>query len=168
MDRSELLATLQAFRVTLDDDFAAPTDWSYGVQLYRSKAGEPLRRFFDDFSDVMIVACFGDISADLFWLRQELPSWPIERQKLREIIDKLLLPPVKLPNEERDKWIYEQRFKGTADKVILGQLAKKKSWEAIASIQGIRFAGNRYANANPDLPAIPARQRGRKPRRKPR
>jgi hypothetical protein len=67
--------------------------------------------------------------------------------------------------DPRDEWIYEQcnsliRYERIVQK--LRKLATERDWERISSIQGIKFAANRYADRH-QLPRIPPRQQGRKP-----
>jgi len=95
------------------------------------------------------------------WIdRKKLESQLQSRQSLS--FDKK--PDVAGQNEERDKWIYEQCCKLVKYVTIINRLAKKKTWEAICTIQGIKLAANRYA-ARHDLPSIPPRQCGRKARK---
>jgi hypothetical protein len=68
------------------------------------------------------------------------------------------------PNTARDKWIYQQRMKTgrqqIRDRIIvarLEELAAKRGWEHITSIQGIRKAADAYADAN-GLPRPPKRR----------
>jgi hypothetical protein len=163
MDRSELQAALVAFRPTLSENFQPPADWPATIAAYRTETGQPIFRFF-----------LSDIPAD----------WPMdERQRLAalrstlhcvgspdgckivaKIVDELIGPPVKLANEARDEWIYRQAMKGVAWKTIKARLADKPKWEPIQTIPGIRKAAKRYAGTHVDLPAPPARQRGRKAR----
>jgi hypothetical protein len=57
----------------------------------------------------------------------------------------------------RDRWIYRQCCKGTAYKDIIAELQKKKRWNPIHSVQGIRKAAQAYAERK-GLPPIPRRQ----------
>jgi hypothetical protein len=65
--------------------------------------------------------------------------------------------------DARDKWIYEQCWKGVPYKKITAELAKKREskpsqdWRIIKSEQGIRDAAKRYAERK-ELPAPPRRQ----------
>jgi hypothetical protein len=68
--------------------------------------------------------------------------------------------PAATANDARDKWLYEQCCKLVIYSSIVRALAKKKKWEPIESIQGIKNAANRYAEAHA-LPVIPSRQPGR-------
>ncbi len=60
----------------------------------------------------------------------------------------------------RDAWIYKQCMKGTAYKVIILSLKEKPRWTPIDSVQGIRAAAQRHADAD-GLPPPPKRQGGR-------
>ncbi len=59
----------------------------------------------------------------------------------------------------RDKWLYEQCCAGVAFQTIVNRL-KKKNWELIETVQGVKKAAARYAKLH-DLPEIPKRQSGR-------
>lgn len=67
---------------------------------------------------------------------------------------------VRLANEPRDKWLYEQCRKGTKYSAIESRLrANTKGWRAVTGANSIRAAAGRYAQRH-NLPAIPKRQRG--------
>lgn len=60
-------------------------------------------------------------------------------------------PPISRPNDDRDKWIYDQCCKGTPHKVIAAGLRKKanrRRWRLIKSEQGIRRAAENHATRN--------------------
>jgi len=65
------------------------------------------------------------------------------------------------PNlEARDRWLYQQCYKGVAYKTIkraLGLRCQEKGWHMINSIQGIRCAARKYAGRH-GLPMPPSRQ----------
>ena len=66
-------------------------------------------------------------------------------------------------NEARDKWIYQQCYKGTEHGTIIRRLKRKpKSWARIESVQGIRGVVKRYCKRH-NLAEPPKRQKGRKP-----
>lgn len=69
------------------------------------------------------------------------------------------MPPGASPNEQRDRWIYEQAKKGKAWKVISRALQDHPEWEQLESPQGVRAAVERYI-ARHNLPKI-QRQPGR-------
>ena len=76
--------------------------------------------------------------------------------------------PIETPNDERDKWLYEQCCELVGYNTIvtrLRKLAKKKNWELIESVQGVKEAARRYAKRH-NLTAIPKRQSGRSPKEK--
>jgi hypothetical protein len=59
--------------------------------------------------------------------------------------------------EERNKWIYDECFKGTPYKEIVAKLLPQQEWRKIRSIQGIRHAAKKYAERH-GLSPIPSRQ----------
>jgi hypothetical protein len=50
-------------------------------------------------------------------------------------------------NDKRDKFCYEQRRKGRSLKDIMAAVNKRRSWEPIATPQGVSQAAKRYALA---------------------
>jgi hypothetical protein len=68
--------------------------------------------------------------------------------------------PVRLVNEPRDKWLYEQCRKGTKYSTIESRLRmNQKGWSKVTGASSIRAAAARYARRN-GLPVIPRRQHG--------
>lgn len=65
-------------------------------------------------------------------------------------------PQVKRLNTSRDRWLYNQCCNRTPYKSIIAKL-KRKKWDQIESVQGIRNAAMRYAEAE-KLEPIPNRQ----------
>jgi hypothetical protein len=62
--------------------------------------------------------------------------------------------------EARDKWIYQQRCKGTADKKILAdlkQLCREKGWPLLGTPQGLRDRAAAYAENHHLAPPPPRR-----------
>lgn len=89
-------------------------------------------------------------------LRAKIANEPVRReqvQQTRRFIN---------GNDDRDKWIYEQCCTGAPYKEIINDLRKraekKKGWERIETIQGVKEAARRYAERN-NLPPIPNRSR---------
>jgi hypothetical protein len=108
------------------------------------------------------------IAAEL--LRRGHPPACLERLSVSEICMLVMQqPPPTSPavtaNDARDKWLYDECCKAVKYETIKRQLAEKKGWEPLDSIQGIKLAANRYAKAH-DLSSIPSRQPGRRAHRK--
>jgi hypothetical protein len=75
---------------------------------------------------------------------------------------------VRPANEERDKWLYDERTKRppTSYKQLVGMFADMpESWEKLDNPPAIFKAIRRYCNRHPELPRPPAGKRGRQRRR---
>jgi hypothetical protein len=86
-------------------------------------------------------------------LRQESTLWPgivaIKSPPTNQGARKKRLPDAS--TDARDKWLYEQRCEGTADKVILAELHRRcarERWEDIETVQGVRNRAADYASRN--------------------
>jgi hypothetical protein len=67
-------------------------------------------------------------------------------------------PPLTRPTDKRDAFIYQEAMKGVSWKTILTSVKKRKTWEIITTVPGIKAAATRYAERN-KLAHPPSRQR---------
>ena len=113
------------------------------------------------------------VGSGVRWHDDAAFDWPTAKEELRTIEAAALAaeravgnepnPTATGRNEARDKWIYEQCYKGTEHGTIIRRLKQKpKSWARIQSVQGIRGAVKRYCKRH-NLAEPPKRQKGRKP-----
>ena len=93
--------------------------------------------------------CFSDIENLWDAIRDEESKLPLGR--LSQTTDAAT-------QDNRDKWLYDECWKGTVYGTIVSRLKKKpKSWDRIESVQGIKKAATRYAKRH-GLPDIPKRK----------
>lgn len=113
--------------------------------------------------DSAVVLQFINTVKSSFDPTETLQGWPSLKAALERLIIKANHRRTIIRSSgdnERNRWFYEERFKGTPDKTIVAELKRKASttgWRLVSSEQGMRKAATKYAEDN-QLPPIPPRR----------